>query len=72
VIYTLLVSGLGAIGFFFAGFALIRTLVTRTATTRGGRRISRWRNPGLYWTNLAALCATVLISAGLIYFGWTH
>jgi hypothetical protein len=72
VIYNLLVSVLGAIGFYLAGFALLRTLVTRTAKLRGGRRISRWRNPRLYWTNLAALCATVLISAGLIYFGWTH
>jgi hypothetical protein len=72
VIYNLLISGLGAIGFLFAGVALVRTLVTRTATVRGGRRISRWRNPRLYWTNLAALCVTVLISAGLFYFGWTH
>jgi hypothetical protein len=70
VIYHLLVSGLGAIGLAFAGVGLIRTLVTRNATLRGGRRISKWRNPRLYWTNLAALWLTVLICAGLIYFTW--
>jgi len=70
VTYHLLVTGLGVIGVLFAGFSLLRTLVTRTASVRGGRRITRWRNPRLYWTNLAALCMTVGIFAGLIYFSW--
>jgi len=65
----LLISGVGLSGLMLGGYALARTVVTGTATLRGGRRISRARNAQLYWCNVAALCALLLISAGLIFLG---
>jgi hypothetical protein len=66
---SLLIVGLGILGLLMAAHGLTKTLITGTATLRGGRKISRSRFPRLYWSNVAALCVLLQISAGLIWIG---
>ena len=65
----LLAVGFGLLGFVLGCFGLYRTIATRNAVLRGGRRISLQANPSLYWTNFVALCILVAISISLIYVG---
>jgi hypothetical protein len=59
---------LGVGGMCLGLYGLIHTFTSRAAVLRGGRRVTRERNPHLYWANVLAICALILISAGLAYF----
>jgi hypothetical protein len=63
------IAAVGALGLSLGVFALISTLVRGTAKLRGGRTISRTRNPRLYRANIVAILLLILISAGLVYLG---
>jgi hypothetical protein len=65
----LLIGGMGLLGLLLGGIALVTTFATGTAILRGGRRISRTRNAGLYWTNVAALCLLLMMSGVMIFLG---
>jgi hypothetical protein len=67
----LLIVGFGLVGLLLGGWGLIRTAISEAATLRGGRKIAREREPGLYWCNVAALCMLILISVGLVILGAT-
>ena len=58
---------LGALGICASTFELVKTWRTGSARLRGGRRVLRTRNSGLYWTNFAALCVLLVLSLGLVY-----
>jgi hypothetical protein len=47
---------LGLLGLGFASYTLSKTLRSGTARLRGGRRITRTRNPAQFWMNVLALC----------------
>jgi len=66
---SLLIVGAGILGLPMAAHGPTKTFITGTATLRGGRKISRSRFPLLYWSNVAALCALLQISAGPIWIG---
>ena len=61
--------GIGTVGLLLSGYKIVRTIVTGTATLRGGLKTSRAHNSHLYWANFAALCVLLLISAWMIYLG---
>jgi predicted Co/Zn/Cd cation transporter (cation efflux family) len=65
----LFAAALGLLGSVLGSYGIYSTIATRTAILRGGRRISRQRNPSLYWANFTALCLLVAISMALIYIG---
>jgi len=63
----LLLMGVGVASFGAAAFGLVKTLRSGTARLRGGRKVTRTKNPVLYWTNVAAL--GVLMALSLIVIG---
>ena len=67
--YPLAVGLLGLIGLGFGSYTLSKTLRSGSARLRGGRRITRARQPLLFWANAVALCVLLAVSLGLIVAG---
>jgi hypothetical protein len=63
------IAVLGVVGLSLGVFALASTLIRGTAILRGGRGISRTRNPRLYGANIVGILALIIISAWLVYLG---
>ena len=58
---------IGLVGLGLGGYALLKSLRTGTARLRGGRKITRERNPRLFWTNVIALCVLLALSLWLLF-----
>jgi len=54
--------GVGVASFGAAAYGLVKTLQSGTARLRGGRKVTRSKNPALYWANVAALAALMVLS----------
>ena len=62
---------LGLLVLGFGGYTLSKALRSGAARLRGGRRITRTRNPVQFWVNVAALCVVLALSLGLLVAGVT-
>jgi hypothetical protein len=58
--------GVGVASFCAAAYGIVKTLGSGTARLRGGRRVTRAKNPALYWTNVAALGVLMVLSLVVI------
>ena len=65
----LLLIALGAVGLWLGSVALWRAMRSGQARLRGGRMVTRRRNPGLFYSNLVALGAFLAASLFVILAG---
>ncbi|HYM18894.1 MAG TPA: hypothetical protein VEU06_10045 [Micropepsaceae bacterium] len=63
----LMLLTLGVLAFCMGAYAIMATLRSGTARLRGGRKVTRAKNPALYWTNVVAL--GVLMGLSLVLIG---
>jgi hypothetical protein len=68
-IRALLLIVLGAVGLALGGLTLGRAVASGRARLRGGRVVTRERNPGLFYGNLVALGAFLIASLFAILAG---
>ena len=69
--HALILAAAGSAGLWLGVRALAKTLNTGKARLRGGRWITRSRNPGLFRSNVAALCTLILLMLCLLYIAAT-
>ena len=69
--HALMLIPAGSAGLWLGARTLVKTLETGKARLRGGRTITRARNPGLFRTNVAALCTLILLMLCLLYIAAT-